>query len=213
MQSTSVVILSANVVSGNGLKQLVIQAGIRAEAVALFADAAGLCASLDERSAHIALVADVLPDVPNFRKFIAHLQQAYPGVRLIVFSQRLNTDYIRDLFALGIHGFIDDKSRMEQVIPLALAAVREGRAYVSPEAALLPYHEPMVTVTSRDMEVLRWLASGKDVTDIAGLLAVARHVVYKSRSRLRAYLGVTTNEQIIPAAMARGLLDDLQPHE
>lgn len=200
-----VVILDANGLSRNGLKYLVSQSAAVGGAVTAFSELDALCSHLEQYTASIGLLSD---NILHFGEAVTHLRGHYPALRLIVLSGRLNIEYIRELFGQGIYGFVDDKARMETVIPQALRAVAAGEGYVSPQVALLPYHAPLLSLSGRDMEVLRLMASDKDVNEMASRLAVTRHVVYKARARLRGYLGVTTNEQIIPAAIERGLLTD-----
>lgn len=83
----------------------------------------------------------------------------------------------------------------------------QGETYLSPEAAALPYHQRAVDqVSERDLEVLALLAAGRSVPEIAQTLGSTRRVVYNIRTRLKQYLNVSNNEQIIAAAYERGLL-------
>jgi len=61
-------------------------------------------------------------------------------------------------------------------------------------------------LTERDLEVLNLLAAGQSVRDIADRIGVSRRVIYDTRTRIKKYLNVNNNEQIIPAALEYGLL-------
>jgi DNA-binding CsgD family transcriptional regulator len=86
----------------------------------------------------------------------------------------------------------------------------EGEAYLSPEAAALPYYQRPTpkALSARDLEALELLAQGQSTWDIARSLGVSRRVIYSTRARLKRYLGVANNEQIVSAALESGLLTE-----
>ena len=55
------------------------------------------------------------------------------------------------------------------------------------------------TLTAREEEVLRWLATGKTDRDIGEILGISRRTVHKHLQRIYAKLGVETRT----AAVAR----------
>ena len=210
MKQFQVVILDHNALSRHGLKALIIQSGSAVEQVSDFADVAGLLAHLERHSAHILILSDLLTHGEDVLQLVRSLDQRHPGLRQVVVSGRLNTDYIRCLFQFGARGFVYRGSKLEQTIPAALQIVGQGETYLSPEAAALPYYQrptPKV-LTERDLEVLELLAAGQSPQDIARLLGVSKRVIYSTRTRLKHYLSVSNNEQIISAALKMGLLPE-----
>lgn len=213
MKLFRVVILDNNVLSRHGLKALVAQAGIASEQVNDFADVEHLQAHLEQHSAHILILSDLLGSGEDALRLVRSLYQTYPGVRQIVVSGRLNTDYIRCVFQYGARGFVYRGSKLEQTIPAALQIVGQGETYLSPEAAALPYDQRPIpkTLKERDIEVVKLLAEGQSTQHIAQLLGVSNRVIYSTRTRLKRYLGVSNNEQIISAALEIGLLPEKPP--
>lgn len=207
MKQLRVAILDDQALSRNGLRVLVEQAGIPAGQVDGFAGIEALMTHLARVAVRVLLLSDQLPGGQDVVELVAALHQRYPGLAQVVVSSRLNTAYIGALFAGGARGFVYHKSRLEQTIPAALKSMTQGETYLSPEAAALPYHQRAVgQLSERDLEVLALLAAGRSVPEIAQTLGSTRRVVYNIRTRLKQYLNVTNNEQIIAAAYERGLL-------
>lgn len=207
MKQARIVILDKQALSRNGLRMLVEHGGVPIGQVDDFADFETLVAHLETVCARILLLSDQLPKEENAVKLVRYLHQHSPGLGQVVIGSRLNTDYIGALFAGGARGYIYHKSKLEETIPAAIKSILAGETYLSSEAAALPYHQRSVReLTERDLEVLNLLAAGQSVRDIADRIGVSRRVIYDTRTRIKKYLHVNNNEQIIPAAVAYGLL-------
>lgn len=207
MKQARIVILDKQALSRNGLRMLVEHSGVPIGQVDDFADFETLVAHLETVCARILLLSDQLPKEENAIKLVRYLHQHFPGLGQVVIGSRLNTDYIGALFAGGARGYIYHRSKLEETIPAAIKSILAGDTYLSSEAAALPYHQHSVReLTERDLEVLNLLAAGQSVRDIADRIGVSRRVIYDTRTRIKKYLHVNNNEQIIPAAVAYGLL-------
>ncbi len=207
MEQARIVILDKEALSRKGLRMLVEQSGMAAGQVYDFADAEALIAHLETVCVRILLLSDQLPGEQNAVKLVRSLHQYAPGLAQVVMGSRLNTDYIAALFAAGARGYVYHKSKLEETIPAAIRSMIAGETYLSSEAAALPYYQRSVgELNERDLEVLSLLAAGQSVRDIAAGIGVSRRVIYDTRTRIKKYLRVNTNEQIIPAAAAYGLL-------
>ncbi len=207
MKQARIVILDKQALSRNGLRMLVEKTGVPTGQVHDFADFETLVAHLETVCARILLLSDQLPAGQSAIKLVRYLHQHSPGLGQVVIGSRLNTDYIGALFAGGARGYVYHKSKLEETIPAAIKSILAGETYLSSEAAALPYHQRGVgELTERDLEVLSLLAAGQSVQDIANGIGVSRRVIYDTRTRIKKYLNVNNNEQIIPAALEYGLL-------
>jgi len=204
-----IVILDSQALSRNGLRVLVEQMGIVAGQVHDFADPEAVMGYLESTSVRVLLLSDQVAGGYDVVELVQELHRHHRELGLIVVGIRLNTAYIGALFAGGISGYVYHRSKLEETVPAAIKSVMSGNTFLSPEAAALPYHQREInTLSERDLEVLTQLAAGESVKDIARTLGVTRRVVYHVRTRIKKYLGVTTNEQIIPAALENGLLTE-----
>ena len=209
MKQVRIVILDKQALSRNGLRMLVEQVGVSAGQVQDFADTDTLVAHLETVSVRMLLLSDQLPAQQSAVKLVHDLHQHYPGLAQVVIGSRLNTDYIGALFTAGARGYVYHKSKLEETIPSAIKSMMAGETYLSSEAAALPYQQrSMRELSERDLEVLSLLAAGQSVGNIADGMGVSRRVIYNTRTRIKKYLNVNNNEQIIPAAVAYGLLKE-----
>ena len=169
---------------------------------------------LKQQQATVLLLDDTLPDYLSPKVAIAALQQIAPSLRIIVLSDHLSEYYIQHLIKGGVAGFIYKEDRLEDTLVAGIRAVAEGHIFLSPQASGLPYDRQADGQLNRtDMEVLHLLARGYTVQEIGARVGVVDRTVYRIRTKLRRYLAVRTNEQVVEAAFRKGLLKTNQIHE
>jgi DNA-binding CsgD family transcriptional regulator len=61
-------------------------------------------------------------------------------------------------------------------------------------------------LTARELDCLRWIALGKDTTEIAVLLNISSHTARDHLKSVRQKLGCTTTAQAVTKAVCLGLL-------
>jgi len=65
---------------------------------------------------------------------------------------------------------------------------------------------PRAVLTAREVEVLRFVASGKSNRDIAGALHLSEHTVARHMQNILAKLGVSSRAAATSSALKQGLL-------
>ena len=209
VSSFHIVILDQHALSRNGLRVLVEKSKIPIGQVYDFADVAELILHLEKACTRIMLLSDQLEGQQTAVDLVRRLHRDYPSLGIIVVGSRLNTEYIGELLTGGALAYVYHKSKLEETILAAIKSVLAGETFLSSEAAALPYHQRRINqLSERDLEILNLLSEGQSVNDIAHLIGVSRRVVYDTRTRIKKYLDVTNNEQIISAALAEGLLSE-----
>ena len=114
----------------------------------------------------------------------------------------------------GAAGYVHKESAPEELVE-AVRRVLEGSVYVSPTLALRlaldvrenggrRLHE---TLSAREFEVLRMLASGKTVTEIAEELLLSVPTISTHRSHILEKMHMTTTAALISYAVRNGLVD------
>ena len=173
----------------------------------------GVCATLPAALALLATADLLLLDDErqgSFSDVIPQLRQLYPRLDVLILGSRCNTLYVKHLYGLGIAGYIYREDALEVVLPAGLHIARQGNFYVSPRLGALAYRDQPtleMALNENDLAVLRLMAQGQTVPEIARKLHVSERTVYRIRTRLRQALGVPTNEMVVDAARVRGLLD------
>ncbi len=144
-------------------------------------------------------------------KEIKHIRPKLPVLILTMYSEE---QYARRAFKAGAAGYITkDSSRVELV--RAVNKVIEGGRYVSSSLAEKlvfdiergtdrPPHEAL---SDREFEVMRLIASGKTVSEIAEMLALSDKTISTYRSRILEKMRMKTNAEITHYAIKNDLVD------
>jgi two-component system invasion response regulator UvrY len=147
---------------------------------------------------------DVLRDIKGMR----------PKLPILVLSMHPEDQYGKRILKAGASGYMNKESAPEELIK-AIRKVLAGGRYVSPALAerlvmdlnediTRPVHEAL---SDREFEVLRMIASGKTVTQIAENLHLSVATVSTYRARILEKMKMTTTAQIMHYALSNHLVD------
>jgi DNA-binding NarL/FixJ family response regulator len=147
---------------------------------------------------------DVLKDV----------RRTFPDVRVLVVSTHAESQYAVRAMRAGAAGYLTKTSPPEELVRAVRQLMRTGR-YINEEvgAALAQFAQddrpgpPHERLSDREHEVLRLLAAGKTVSDIANGLSLSVKTVSTYRSRLVEKLGVRTTSDLVRYALEHKLFD------
>ena len=147
---------------------------------------------------------DVLKDV----------RRDFPGVRVLVVSTYAESQYGLRAIRAGAAGYLSKASAPEELVRAVRSVMQSGR-YISETiaATLADYvHDdwagpPHERLSDRELEVLRRLAAGRTVSDIADDLSLSVNTVSTYRSRLVEKLGVRTIADLVRYALEHKLFD------
>jgi DNA-binding NarL/FixJ family response regulator len=166
---------------------------------------------LKENPVNIAILEDVVSPLIDLWGMLERWRNVSPILHIIVLSQNLSTRHIQRLFSTGVLGYIHRPDCTKETLLACLTTVSRNQAYVSPQASAELYKRDAVAtefgLRKTDIDVLKCIQGGLNTQEIAVQLQLDERSVYRSRNRLRKALDVRTNEQLIPAAMRSGLLD------
>jgi two-component system, NarL family, invasion response regulator UvrY len=147
---------------------------------------------------------DVLRDLKGLR----------PKLPVLVLSMHPEDQLGKRMLRAGASGYMNKESAPEELIK-AIRKVITGGVYVSPalaerlaldlhEDAGRPLHE---TLSNREFEVLRMIALGKTVTQIAEQLHLSVPTVSTHRAHTLAKMNMTTTAELISYAVRNRLVD------
>jgi two-component system invasion response regulator UvrY len=122
--------------------------------------------------------------------------------------------FARRAFKGGASGYITKNSPRAEIIK-AINKVSQGEIYVSPAlAAELAIdlrrgwdRQPHEALSDREFEVLRLIASGRAVGEIAGLLSLSDGTISTYRARILEKMGMKTNAELTRYAIKNNLVD------
>jgi DNA-binding NarL/FixJ family response regulator len=206
MHPIKLVVVSANDLVRSGIQMLIFPAQ-SVEIMESFTTVYECEQFLKQQRAHVLLLDDALPGHLPPTQIIKALKDLQPTLHIIVLSDYLSEYYVQRLIDHGANGFIYKEDRLQDVLVAGIKAVAEGHIFLSPQASALPYgraHDGQLNRT--DLEVLHLIAKGHTVQEISIRVGIVDRSVYRIRAKLRQHLGVRTNEQVVEAALRKGLL-------
>jgi DNA-binding NarL/FixJ family response regulator len=145
---------------------------------------------------------------------LKELKQIRPRLPVLVLTMHSEEQYARRVFKAGAAGFITkDSPRAE--LSKAIHKVMEGGKYLSQalaEKLILDLEHgvertPDKILSDREFQVMRLIASGKTLSEIAGLLALSDKTISTYRARLMEKMGMRTNAELTHYAIQNKLVD------
>mgnify|MGYP001151308390 CR=1 FL=1 len=209
MQTNQIIILDADDISRNGMETLLKKSELNADVVGTFSALRPCKKFLQSHIADVLLFHDSIAEPPHILKQVSDIHQRHNSLAIVMVSTHLSVDYIQALFKIGTMAFIYRKDHFASQLIHAIEAIGRGDWYLSSQASRLLYTGISLTpprLSRRDMDVARLMRDGCTVQEIAVALDISDHAVYRSRRKLRENLHVQNSDQIIAAAIEKGLL-------
>jgi two-component system, NarL family, invasion response regulator UvrY len=171
---------------------------------------------LKERRPNIVILDLNLPGISGL-EVIARLKTADPAVQILVLS--MHDDYIHVTRALqaGVASYVSKNAPPEEILE-AIKRIAGGHTYIehgiAEELAFsgirTPSH-PLKDLSSRDLEILRLLAQGCTLSQIADAIGIGYKTVANNCSQIKVKLGAATMAQLIRIALQSGLAPHPHP--
>jgi DNA-binding NarL/FixJ family response regulator len=145
---------------------------------------------------------------------LQEMKKLHPRLPVLVLTMYAEEQYARRAFKAGASGYITKDCTRAELVG-AIDKVRQGRKYVSPALAekLISDLErgtdrlPHDTLSEREFTVLRLLAAGKTVSEIANILALSDKTISTYRARILEKMGLKTNAALIYYAIQNRLVN------
>ena len=145
-------------------------------------------------------------------ELLRRMLRLHPGLRILVFSQHAEAIYAAKALEAGARGFVSKNALPEELLDAIEAVLAGGTAVEKVIARDMAIRDGMddaylKPLSERDLEILRLLASGDTMADIAAKLGIAYKTVANTVGRIKEKLGVGHTADLIRLAVSRGLAD------
>jgi DNA-binding NarL/FixJ family response regulator len=207
MANTHILIADSSSLTVVGAESLLSQ---RADTVVTKAENGdSLLALVSELKPSLILLGDRFDPLFDTLYLVERLLTTHPSPRIIIMGMSTDGLIIRDLFAMGVRGYLAAADDLSECLLTAVEVVLRDRPYLSPTANA----EYLITMqgSNRDWQldaearaILRLLAGGCTPGQIASRLKLKRRRVYWVTEKLRARFGAMTNEHLISRAVNEG---------
>jgi DNA-binding NarL/FixJ family response regulator len=138
------------------------------------------------------------------------------AARVVVLTMHADAHVAAEVLRAGASGFVVKHAAGQELIA-ALHAVLQGRRYVTPDLAdevLATLSEPPATgaLTPRQRDVVRLLAAGGTMKEVASALGLSPRTVETHKYQSMEALGLKTTAELIRYALEHGLTTPSAPH-
>jgi len=126
---------------------------------------------------------------------------------VVVFSMHAETIYAARALEAGARGYVSKNAAPDELL-MAIRAVLHGGSYVEAEIAQelrANAADGVRAPTGRELEIMRLLAQGRSLTEIADILGVAYKTVANTLSHIKDKLGVESTAELIRISIGQGL--------
>ncbi len=161
----------------------------------------------------IVLLDISMPD-RNGLEILKELKKERPELKVLVLSMHPEEDYALLAIRQGASGYLTKGSATEELVS-AVRKVCAGHTYITPALAELLAEGlgkrrcetlPHEKLSQREFQVLRMIASGKSIKQIAGELLINARTASTYRSRILTKMRMKTNADLIRYAMRNMLV-------
>lgn len=174
--------------------------------------------------------AEVLQHVRNSKFDLLLLDMNMPGVSgvdligrvratrqnllILVLSMHNESQVVTRAFKAGASGYITKDCEPEKLLQ-AVRKVADGQKYIDPvlaeqmafDTAFPEQRLPHAALSNREFEVLRLLAMGKSINEIAKQLVISNKTVSTHKMHLMKKMGLSSMAAIVSYAIQHGLLE------
>jgi len=170
--------------------------------------------ALAEKGSYALVLLDISMPGRGGLEVLKEVKRQRPGVPVLVLSMHPEEEYAVRAFRAGASGYLTKDSAAEELVR-AVRTVLAGRRYLSASLTEMlarelesngvgPRHNAL---SDRELQVMRMLASGKTVTEIADELSLSVKTISTYRSRILEKLQVRNNAELARYAFENRLVN------
>jgi two-component system response regulator NreC len=165
---------------------------------------------------HLILMDLSMPKTDGFNA-IKEIKRRFPKTKVLVLTVHKDEELVMAALDMGVDGYALKDSTYAD-LTVAIKNVLSGKAYICPgisdkliEGYLvgrkrLKASSPWMTLTPREREILKLIAEGYKVREIASYLFISPKTVEAHRSNLMEKLNIATNAGLVAFALKKGLV-------
>lgn len=169
-------------------------------------------AAIQEHRPDVALIDYKLPGLDGVALTHAVVRDGLP-TRVLLLSAFTDSGLVYKALQTGAVGYLPKEARREQIVDAVLACAR-GESVIAPDLTAglvseirLRSENDAPVLTERESEILRLIAAGNTLPDIAKQLYLGVTTVKTHVQHLYEKLGVSDRAAAVAEAMRRGLIE------
>ncbi len=176
------------------------------------ADGKAALTAFREQQPNLVVLDLNLPGIGGI-EVISRLKTADPGARVLILSMHDDLIHVTRALRAGAAGYVSKHAAPDEILT-AIRRVASGETYVEHAIAeelvfanlQAPSH-PLKELSSRDLEILRLLAEGNGLPQIANTIGISYKTVANSCTLIKTKLRASSTADLIRIAIRSGLAD------
>lgn len=150
----------------------------------------------------------------NGIEVLKQIKAEYKKLPVLMLSMYPDDQYALRAIRAGAAGYMTKEAAPDELLQI-IARVRKGGRYISPELAEKLLFElednadelPHLALSDREFEVLRLIASGKTVSEIAAMLSLSVKTISTYRTRILEKMKMKHNAELTHYAIKHNLVE------
>jgi two-component system, NarL family, invasion response regulator UvrY len=145
---------------------------------------------------------------------LEELKRLRPAMPVVVLTAFPEEDYAVRAFKLGASGYVSKESASDELLAALRKALAGGRYVTASLAEKLAASiagdapsAPHETLSNRELQVLRLIAQGRTIKEVAAELALSEKTIGTYRTRISEKMGLSTNVELARYAFQHKLAD------
>ncbi len=175
-------------------------------------DADGLFQRVMEDSWDL-VISDLMMPGRNVLETLQQIRQLFPQLPILVLSIFPEEQYATRVFKAGASGYINKDAAPTELVKAAQRLL-QGRKYITPTVAeklasdlsVDKERPPHELLSDREFHVMKMLADGKNITEIAASLSLSPTTISTYRSRIMEKMKMKANAELARYALEQGLI-------
>ena len=159
------------------------------------------------------IISDISMPGRNILETLKQLKKILPNTPVLILSVHPEDQYVVRALKAGASGYLNKESHPEELLK-AVRQLLQGKKYVSAEGAEKlaasvgddPNQLPHEKLSEREFDVLKRLASGKTVSEIATTLSLSVNTISTYRSRILEKMSMQNNAELTLYAVENKLI-------
>jgi two-component system invasion response regulator UvrY len=207
-----ILIADDHTVVRKGLRQILLEEFPTAE-ITETADAAALFMKVLREDWDVVITDISMPDKSGL-EVLQQIRRDQPRLPVLILSAHSEDQYAIRALKAGASGYLCKDSASDELV-IAIRRILLGKKYITSSLAeKLAFHldqddsdrPPHEILSDREFEVMKFLASGKVVSEIASQLCLSVTTISTYRARILTKMNMKTNYDLTRYAMENNLL-------
>ncbi len=162
-----------------------------------------------EKTTPDLIVLDIsMPHIQGLEAAIK-IKAQYPDLKILILTMHKSGEYLRRALKAGVEGYLLKENALSDMLA-AIETIRRGETYVSNLLVGKVFRDHFgpgaskEALTSREIEILKLVSSGKSSKEIAELLSISIMTVFNHRVHIKKKLRIKKNAELIKYAIENG---------